>query len=284
MRAPAPLQQRARQSRIESAERADVVDVIGAFGGSGVASAREAQQQPRRDRDRDDEGKEHRDRGVGRNRAHVGAHHAAHEHHRQQRRDDRQRRDDGRIADFGDGLDRGLDEAAPVAHRPMPGDVLDDDDRVVDENADREDQREQADPIDRVAHQPRREQRQQDRGGNDDEHHHAFAPADGEGDENDDRQGRQAEVEQQLVGLFGRGRAVVARHRDVDPRRHDPPFDDLQTAQHVVGDRDRVGALALGDGDGERRPALQLRRWRAASSSRRDVRARRRRRRRWRRP
>ncbi len=66
------------------------------------------------------------------------------------------------------------------------------------------------------------------------------------------------EMEQQFVGLFGRGRAVVARHRDVEPRRHDPPFDDLQTAQHVVGDRDRVGALALGDGDGERRPALQL--------------------------
>ena len=39
-RTPAPLQQWARQGRIQSTERADVVDVIGAFGGLGVASAR----------------------------------------------------------------------------------------------------------------------------------------------------------------------------------------------------------------------------------------------------
>ena len=70
-----------------------------------------------------------------------------HEQHRQQRRHDRQRRDDGRIADLGHRLDRGLHARAAVPHRPVPGDVLDHHDGVVDQDADREDQREQADAV-----------------------------------------------------------------------------------------------------------------------------------------
>ena len=42
---------------------------------------------------------------------------------------------------------------AAVAHGPMAGDVLDHHDRVVDQDADGEDQREQADAVDGVAHQ-----------------------------------------------------------------------------------------------------------------------------------
>ena len=49
----------------------------------------------------------------------------------------------------------------PSAHVPM--DVLDDDDRVVDENADREDQREQRDAIDREPPRPGGEQRRRER-------------------------------------------------------------------------------------------------------------------------
>ncbi len=216
--------------RVEPAERADVVRMaLAVLDRCGVAAG-DAQQQPRRDGDRDAEREQHRDRGVGRNRAHVGAHHAADEHHRQQRGDDGQGRDDGRIADLGDRLDRGLDQAALAAHRPMPGDVLDHDDRVVDQNADREDQREQADAVDRVAHQPRGEHRQQDGGGDDDEHHHAFAPADRQRDQDDDRQRGEAEMEQQLVGLLGRGRAVVAGDRDFEAGRNDAALDDLEAA------------------------------------------------------
>ena len=80
---------------------------------------------------------------------------------------------------------------AAVMHRPMPGDVLDDDDGVVDQNADREDQREQADAIDRIAHRFGGEERQQDGRRNDDQRDERLAPADGERDEQDDRHRRE---------------------------------------------------------------------------------------------
>ena len=51
---------------------------------------------------------------------------------------------------------------------PMAHDVFDHDDRIVDQDADREDQREQADAIDRVAHHPGGEEGQKDCGRNDD--------------------------------------------------------------------------------------------------------------------
>ena len=112
-----------------------------------------------------------------------------------------------------------------AAHLPVPDDVLDDDDGVVDENADREDQREQADAVDRVAHHPGGEERQQDRRRDDDEDDDALAPADRRGDEHDDRDGGEREMEQQLVGLLVRGLAVVARDRDVEVRRNDAALD-----------------------------------------------------------
>ena len=62
---------------------------------------------------------------------------------------------------------------AAIAHCPVARDVLDHHDRVVDQDADGEDQREQADAVERVAHQPRRKEREQD-GGRD---HHAPRPA-----------------------------------------------------------------------------------------------------------
>ena len=51
------------------------------------------------------------------------------------------------------------DSGASGCKRPMAVDVLDDDDRVVDQDADREDQREQRDAVQREAPGPRGEQR-----------------------------------------------------------------------------------------------------------------------------
>ena len=105
------------------------------------------------------------------------------EHHRQQRGDDRQRRDDRRIADLGD-TRRWLcldGAAAHPASRQWRIDVLNHHDGIVDQDANREDQREQADPVDRVAHHPRAANRvEQDRGRDDDENDDAFPPADGD--------------------------------------------------------------------------------------------------------
>ena len=110
----------------------------------------------------------------------------------------------------------------------MADDVLDHDDRVVDQDADREDQREEADPVDRVAHQPGSEEREEDSGRDDDEDDDAFAPPDRKGDEHDDREGCQREMEEQLIGLFGGGLAVVAGHRYRDVIGNQPALHRLE--------------------------------------------------------
>ena len=92
--------------------------------------------QPRRQNDRDEERKQHRRRRIGRDRAHIGAHQARHEQHRQQRGNHRHRGDDGRVADFRHGLDRRLGAGSAIMHCPVAGDVLDDDDGIVDEDTD----------------------------------------------------------------------------------------------------------------------------------------------------
>ena len=65
----------------------------------------------------------------------------------------------------------------------MPGDILHHDDGVIHQDADREDQREQADPVDRVAHQLRRQHRQQDCRGYHHQGDERLAQADGEADQ-----------------------------------------------------------------------------------------------------
>ncbi len=140
----------------------------------------------------------------------------------------------------------------------MARDILDDDDGVVDQDADREDEREQADAIDRITHHPGGEEREQDRRRNDDHDDEAFPPPDGDGDERDDRDRRESEVEQELVRLLGRGFPVVSRDGDVDAGRDDASAHDLEPFQHVIGDRHRICALALGDGERDRRAAPQF--------------------------
>ena len=56
------------------------------------------------------------------------------------------------------------------ASRAVPDDVLDDDDRVVDQDADREDEREERDPVERVAVEVEDEQRERQRDGNGGQH------------------------------------------------------------------------------------------------------------------
>ena len=124
----------------------------------------------------------------------------------------------------------------------MPGDVLDHHDGVVDQDADREDQREQADAVDRVAHQPGGEQRQQDRRRDHDETTTPSRQPIAKLISSDDRQRRERQVEQQLVGLLVRGLAVVARDRDVE----------------AVGDERRLSPLRAGAGSRRR----HARRWR----------------------
>ena len=216
----------------------------------GEMPAGEAVEQPRRDRHGDEERENHGHRSVGRDRAHVGAHQAAHEHHGQQCHDDRERRHDRRIADLGDRLDgRGLQVGAlavfAAPRLPVPHDVLDDHDGVVDQDADREDQREQADAVDRVAHQPGRKQRQQDGGRDHYQHDQAFPPAHRQGDQQHDRHGREPKMEEQLVCLLSRGLPVVAADRDGDVVGHQAALHGPEPRQQAVGHHHGVGAARV---------------------------------------
>ena len=212
-----------------------------------------ADHQPWGDDHRDEEREDHRRRGIDRDRRHVGPHQPGNEQHRQQRGDHGQRGDDGRVADFGHGIDRRIDPAATIRHGPVPGDVLDHHDRIVDQDPDREDQREQADPVDREAHDLRSEHGQHDGGRNDDCGYRRLAPADREADQEDDRNGRQAQVKDQLVGLFVGGLAIVAGHRDLHAGGDQAAFQRLDPFDHAFRYGHRIGPGPLGDRQADRR-------------------------------
>ena len=204
--------------------------------------------QPRRNADGNEEGEQHGRRGIRRDRCHVRPHQSGHEHHRQQGRDHGQRGDDGRVADFGDRVDGGAHAGASVLHGPVAGDVFDDDDGIVHENADREDQREQGDAVDRVAHHQRREERQQDRCRDHDQRHQRFAPANRKGNQDHDGDRGQAQVEQEFIGLVVRRLAIVAGDFDAHAFRDQAAFQQVHPVQDGFGHVHGIGAGALGEG------------------------------------
>ena len=220
----------------------------------GFAAAGDHHHQPGCEHHGDEEREDHCRRGIDRDRGHVGPHQAGHEQHGQQGCDHGEGGDDGGIAHFGHGLDGGSDARTTVLHRPVAGDILDHHDGVVDQDADGEDQREQRDAVDRVAHQIGSKQRHQNGGRDDDQHDEAFAPADHESDQQHDGDGGQAEMEEQLVGLLVGGLAVIAGDGDLDAFGDQAAAQQVEALQYVFGDDDRIGALALGQrqGDGGR--------------------------------
>jgi hypothetical protein len=134
-----------------------------------------------------------------------------------------------------------------LLHHPL--DVLDHDDRVVDDDADREDEREERDGVGAVANE------QQHREGSDDRHRH--------GDHRDDRRPELAEEDEDDEGDEREGFDERVRHR-LDRGLHenrgvvdDQVFEIVGKALgellHAGGDRlrdiDRVGARSLVDGD-----------------------------------
>ena len=177
--------------------------------------------QPRRDDEGNGQREQHAHRRVDRNRAHVGAHQAADEGHRQQRRDHRKRGEYGRAADFVHRLRNDLPQRLAGFQRLPAVDVLDHHDCVVDQNADREDQREQRHPVEREAPGPRGEQGC--RKGQC--HRHAddqrFAPAECQPDQRDHGGGGEDQLADQLLRLVGGGGAIVARDGEFDTGRDD---------------------------------------------------------------
>ncbi len=201
-----------------------------------------------RDDERDDEREHHRRRGPDGDRPHVRTHQAAHEGHRQDGRDDSQGGQDRRVAHLVDRAERHGRQAVvgPRLHPRVPDDVLDDDDGVVDEDADREDEREQRDAVQRVAVQVEHEQRQRERDGDGHHHDERLAPAERDPDEDRHRHDRDAHVIQEFVALLRGSFAVVAGDLHVHVGGHQRPLERFHLGLHAVRDRDGVGAGSLG--------------------------------------
>ena len=140
---------------------------------------------PRCDHEGHDEGENHCRRRADRNRAHVRAHQAADEGHGQNGRHHGECGQDGGVAHLVHGTQcHGGKSAGPAwAQSRVPHDVLHHHDRVVHENADREDQREERDAVEGVAVEKEHEQRQRQRDRNGGQYHRGLAPAQNQPDQ-----------------------------------------------------------------------------------------------------
>ena len=125
--------------------------------GSFQMLAEQAQRSPGRNHKGNHQREEHGRRSTDGNGPHVGSHQAAHKGHGQHRGDHGEGGQNGWIADLGDCLDRNFAHRAAVIFRQseVAHHVLDDNNGVVDENADTEDQCEQRDAVDGVAERSR---------------------------------------------------------------------------------------------------------------------------------
>ena len=135
-------------------------------------------------------------------------------------------------------------------------DVFHHDDRVVDQNADRKNQREQRHAVQRKPIRPRSKQGrgecQQHRTAND----QGFALAQRKQHQQHHRRGREQQFLDQLFGLVIRSGTVIA----ADGRDHalgdHAAFQRRDAGDHLVGNIDRIFARLLGDRQGHRRVGL----------------------------
>ena len=138
-------------------------------------------------------------------------------------------------------------------------DVLDDHDGVVDEDPDREDEREKGDPVEREAPGPGGEQRDCERHDHRCTDHHRLTPSEREQREYDHGQGGENELLDEGLRLVFSGGAVVPGHRRVDAVwKVDPPHlleaanDGLRDLHCVFArflfHRDRDGRVLHGTG------------------------------------
>ena len=144
------------------------------------------------------------------------------------------------------GLHRNQALVLPAKAAVVAVDVLDDDDRAVDQQSQRQDQREERDAVDGQAGQVGGAQGQ----GQDQRHRYAhdqrLLQAQERGGHQEDGQDRDAQVLDQTGHCGIRLLAVVARDDQFNARWHELRLHALDATEHVVGDEDRVGAGLLG--------------------------------------
>src|ERR1019366_655754 len=216
-----PIEQRAHDPAIQARER------IFPF----AVRARRARLQdphrgPRRHYKRHHQGEDHGRARANGNRPHVRPHQPAHEGHGQNRRDPRQRGQDGGITYFVHTFHRHVERRALAIerHAPMPHDILHHHDRVIHQDADREDQREQRDAVQRVTVEieDRQGKRQGHRNG--DKYDERFAQPQRNSDQQAHRYHRDEHVPQQFVRFPGGRVAVIPGNGYGHVRRNHAAF------------------------------------------------------------
>ncbi len=138
----------------------------------------------------------------------------------------------------------------------MADDVLDDDDGVVDEDADREDQGEEGDAVEGVAVEVEDQQGQGEGRGDRQHDDDRLAPAEEEQDQEGHAEDGDAHVQQQFVRFLGRGLAVVPSDGDLHIGGDQGAAQAVDLGQHLMHDRDGVGPRPFGQRQGDRRLAL----------------------------
>ena len=178
----------------------------------------------------DGQRKKHGGARSDRDRAHVWPHEPAHKGHGQDGGNHRKRGQDGGVADFVDRLDGNLRPAPALVVRQveMANDIFHHDDGIIDEDADREDQREQRDPVERVAVEVENQQCQRERAGNRDPDDDRLPPAEREQDQHRNTDDSDQHVKEKLVRFFrcrlrvvtGDGRRHIQRDESAFQRVH----------------------------------------------------------------
>ena len=133
----------------------------------------------------------------------------------------------------------------------MPDDILNDNNGVIHQDADGENQREERDSIQSVAMEVKDQQRQRQGGRDGDGDNKRFAPTEREEDQHGNTDHRDTHVEEQLVRLFRRRLAVIARNGDLHIARKDPPLERLDLLENLFRDRNRIRPGPLGDTEGD---------------------------------
>src|SRR5690625_4199468 len=210
----------------------------------------------RHDRQRDEQGGEHRHGYREGERPEQHARHSAHERDREEHRDRRDRRGGDCRSHFPYGVDDGVPARLAVAHVSL--DVFDDDDRVVHDPADRDRQATEGEHVQRVAGGLHAHKRDEQRGRDRHRRHErrAARTQEQQDDEHGHDQAEQPLDSQRGDGLFDE-RCLV--DEDVEFRVRDELLQVRDRIAHEVGDLNRVRIRSLRDRERQRALAIDER-------------------------
>ncbi len=206
-----------------------------------------------------DERSDHGHRYVDRNGPHEGPHHAADKGHRHEGQNHRQRGHIGGIADLVGRLNHRSIEVLDRPAMQVAVDVLDHHNGAIDQQTQRENEREQGDAVDALADDQIDREHGEQRQRHGERHDAGLAPAEEKPQQQRHADNGDAQMLHQrvhrLVGLV----AVVAGHGDMHALRQRIALDLAELGEHIVHHDHGIGARFFGDGQGDRAHLLTMR-------------------------